>query len=600
MAKGRPAPGWAVTAVIQASKTWEERAAGMIAGALAGARSREAATALVDLAERMTTPQAKQAALAALIDLTGREDIASEAAAWRELLKDAETWSDERWFRAVAGWQADRATRLADIERRTSSRLLDTLRQIHLSTPAADRSKLLVTLLADPLAEVRLLGIDLALRELASANTLGTDVSTAGLRLLADPDEGVRAAAAGLVLQLSPAGASEVAAAALSRETSSKAAIPLLRLAIRANDQAAVAQAISWIESPSRGAAAASTPEIVRACRDAAVDLAWHLTRRGIMNNASDRARVLTSLRLIPVEELSPGGCHLTGLLGNDSDLERIAGLLVSTDAALRLAAAETTVVFADHLDKLISAAMTDARLVEVAVRGVQLHRQTAAGFVAIERVTAGRPELRRVSLTAVASVLSATEVLTAIESQAGEPEIKEAVLSTLARKERVNSERADELKARAIQDGLIRLARVRLALDKPAEAIGALDVLSDMFPATPLATASPEDHPLDEVATPGSGMAMEIARLRVAAFIRLGRLADAEASGSDVEGWLLGVAAISNGLFAREALEQMERLFIGSMTEEQFARLQGLRRTIRPPSSPIEPDESPEDSAPR
>jgi hypothetical protein len=458
--------------------------------------------------------------------------------------------------------------------------LLGTLRQIHVSTPAAERSELLATLLADSLMEVRLLGIDLALRELASANTLGAEVAAGSLRLLADPDESVRAAAAGLVLQLSPPGASDVAAAALSRETSSKAAIPLLRLAIRASEQVAVEQAIAWLETPARGAGTGSSgpsPEVVRACRDAAVDLAWQLARRGIMNAPSDRARVMDSLRQIPAAELSPGGCQLTGLLGAPPphpDLDRIAALMVSPDAAQRLAAAETVVVHAAYLDGLLAAAQADARLVEVAVRGVQLHRQNAAGFVGIERATAGRPELRRSSLVAVAAVLPAPEVLTAIESVVNEPEMKEAVLSTLGRRERVTSERADSVKARAISDGLVRLARVRMRLNKPAEALAALDVTGELPPAV-----QPE--------------AAELARLRACAFVRLGRIADAEATGSDAEGWIEGLAAASDKPFARDVLDRLDALFIGAMSEDQFARLQALRRSIAPPSSPIDPVET-------
>ncbi|XVJ60190.1 MAG: hypothetical protein HEQ23_12655 [Tepidisphaera sp.] len=578
MAQGRPVPGWAVDSVVRASETWDEASADAMARALAGARTRPAAEALISMVDRMRGSAGRQAVLGGLVDLTGRDDLPAEIPAWRTLLQETAGWSDERWFRAIAEWQAQRAARLADIERRASSRLLDTLKQIHVTTPATERSKLLSTLLSDPLVEVRLLGIDLALRELASANPLGPEVATSSLRLLADTDEGVRATAAGLVLQLSPAGASEVAAGALARETSPKAAIPLLRLAIRASGQTAVDQAIAWLESPDRGPEGATPTDISRACRDAAVDLAWHLTRRGIMNSVTDRARVMTSVRGIPAGELAPGGCFLTGLLGDATDIERIAGLLTSTDPAIRLAAAETVVVYAAHLDALLAAARADSRLVEVAVRGVQLHRQTAEGFVAIERVTVGRPELRRVSLVAVSDVLPAPEVLIAIESIVGEPDLKEAVLSTLARRERVSSERVDEARARAIADGLVRLARVRVQLGKPAEAIAALDVLADV---SQIPSVKPR---LDEA---------EVARLRVGSFVRLGRLADAEASTgpSDAEGWLDGLSAVTDKPFAKDVIERIDALFLGSMTEGQFARLQTLRRSIETSPNPDDPN---------
>jgi hypothetical protein len=151
-------------------------------------------------------------------------------------------------------------------------------------------------------------------------------------------------------------------------------------------------------------------------------------------------------------------------------------------------------------------------------------------------------------------------------------------VLSTLARRERVSSERVDEARARAIADGLVRLARVRVQLGKPAEAIAALDVLADV---SQIPSVKPT---LDEA---------EVARLRVGSFVRLGRLADAEASTgpSDAEGWLDGLSAVADKPFAKDVIERIDALFLGSMTEGQFARLQTLRRSIETSPNPDDPN---------
>jgi hypothetical protein len=587
LAQGRPVPTWAANIAVSASTAWRNEDAPAGSAGLAGLRTRPAADALLAMAQRLGTT-ARATSFAALADLTGRDDLPADPVAWEALLEPARLWSDERWFRTLAGWHADRAARLAQNGRQASSRLLETLRQVHLATPASERPRLLATLLIDPLEEVRVLGMDLALRELASGGTFGTEVAGAAIRLLSDPSEAVRAAAAGLLLQLSPPGAAEVAAAALTREKSPKAAAALLRLASKIADPGAwrgtVDQALAWLENPAGTPHDATpTPEQIRAARDAATDLAWQLTRRGIMNDEADRLRVRRVLRAVPLTELSPGGCQLTGLLGDSGDVARVATLLNSADAAQRLAAAETVVVWPEHLDALLSAAADDARLVEVAVRGVQLHRQTAAGFLGIDRVTTNRPELRRAALTAVADVLPATEVLGTIDALATDPAMKEAVLSTYAKRDRIMSERASPDRAAAIADGLERLARVRLRLDKPAEAVAALDALSQ------LGTLSP---PADDLV---------VARLRAAAFIRLGRLDDAEDAASDAEGWIEGLNAIIDKPFAPRVLEHIDTAFIGTMTEDQFATLELLRRRVfaavtrrEPPSSPLDDEATP------
>jgi hypothetical protein len=284
------------------------------------------------------------------------------------------------------------------------------------------------------------------------------------------------------------------------------------------------------------------------------------------MNDEADRVRVLAAVRAIPLEESTPPAIQLRGLLGTGEDIDQVAALLTSKDAAQRLGAAETVVLRAEHLDELLAAARTDARLVEVAVRGVALHRQTAAGFVGIERATADKPELRRGALTAVADVLPAPEVLLAIESLPNDPGVREAVLSTLARRDRITSERADPQKSAALAEGLMRLARARLALDRPAEAVQALDALK-----------------LVGVDPAGA------AKLRVAAFVRLDRAEDAIAAGADVEAWLEALAQVSSRPFAPRVLAAMEAAFAGTMTEEQFARLEAIRRRMpaAPPAAP-------------
>jgi hypothetical protein len=121
----------------------------------------------------------------------------------------------------------------------------------------------------------------------------------------------------------------------------------------------------------------------------------------------------------------------------------------------------------------------------------------------------------------------------------------------------------------------------VRLKLDKPAEAVAALDALGELGASAPAA---------DD---------LDVARLRASSFVRLGRLDDAEEAGSDAEGWIDGLAAVIDKPFAPRILERIDTAFIGSMTEDQFASLALLRRLVDAAVARREPASSPNDAEP-
>lgn len=435
------------------------------------------------------------------------------------------------------------------------TKLVNAMRRLNLATPAAERSKLIAELLKDELSELRLLGIELAARELAAANTLGAEVAQKAVLLLKDPSSELRSAAAGLLTQLSRVDAKDPLYEAISVETDASAAAAMMKLACRWPEERLVPTTLAWLGKPSPGVEGASS---WRAARDAAVDLSWSLHRAGELNPEGSRQAALTSARGIPTAELGPSGCQLLSWLGDASDRAKLGELLLSSDAGQRLAAAESLVAYEEYLDPILRAAALDSQLLEVAIRGVILHRQTLAGFEGIAAITTSKPELRRSALAKVARLLRATDVVAAAATVRGESSVREIVLADLARTERILSERASDEQKKAIEAGLEELAKLRLELDKPGGAVAAIDAIETLGPASETA-----------------------AMLKARAFIKLNRPEDADLLHPPATLWLETLGEMEGRGNAADILEFIDARIAPFLDEGQLARLEQLRAKI-------------------
>ena len=539
-----------------------------LAPALVACRSQEAADTLRSLLAKATSAEARAAAAAALTSLTGHEPAESTADGFEALLAPERALPESEWLARCNARLSRRADRLNAERDQAVAGLLQSLRRVHLATPPEDRPALLAQMLADPVDAVSDLGVDLAERELASANALGSAVARAASTLLDRPSVPLRSRAARLLAQLSLPEAAAAARARLATETHPAVAKWLLRLASRGADESVARDAIVWLESEGKagpGGGEPSSAEDARTCRDAAVELCWALHRAGLLYDADTRARVRRAVRRIDPAELPPAGCMLRASIGTSWDIEQVALLLGSKDQSQRVAAAEAVLPYAEHLDAVLNAAREDPRLLDAAVRGVLLHRQTLAGFRAIDAASRTLPQGRRAALVAVATLLSAPDVVGAAAQVSDDPPIAEAVLNTLTRRERIVSERADPTNLSAIAEGLISLSRLRLRLGKPAEAVAALESLPD----------------LDQLRDAG-----ELAAIKTIAFIELNRLDQAAAAGGDVNAWLDGLEMCLTKPHALLVAEEISSRFSSTMEEDHFARLADLRGRIPAPQA--------------
>ncbi len=521
----------------------------LVIGALSSFRTRESARVLLRALSVVEGPS-RAAVFAALVRLSGRDDLGDDAAAWSRWFAEVEPQSESQWRSSLLDALGGRADRLNAARESAVTRLADGYARLHLATPAEQRSALLASMINDPLAAVCAQGMDLVSRELAATNRLDGPVGDAAVAALSRPEPELRARAALLVNQLVPESGPDAVRRALSRETDPRAAAALLQTATRWPSREVGDAALLWMTGDGE-------------VRNAACDAAWSLLRAGALSS-EQQERALAILRDIRTSDRPPSSCHMLAWLGDDEDRASMRPLLQSVDAGLRLACAEALAPYGEFAGAILDAAGRDGALLMAGVRVVVLHDQTARGFEMINRISAGS-EGRRNALVTVASVLPAEDLLAAGRSLSGDP-LQEAVLAQFAVPVRLASERVDAQRREALAQGLLLLARRRIESDQPAEAMSALDQL------------------------PGLGAtvdAAELARLRIVALLMLGRIdAAVEVDGADApntDAWLEGLDRCVGKAHAAALAAQIGAKLAPAFNDAQRQRFADVSGRIAP-----------------
>jgi hypothetical protein len=485
-----------------------------IAMALGSCRTRPAAKQLVSLLAAARDSESIRIIQAALERSTGKLGIASDDLAWSAYLRTIPE-SDAAWQAEVTrNLAAARDAKAAEAAALTT-RLTDSLRTLHLATPPEQRWPLLSSMLGDALAPVNLLALDLISRELSANNRPDTTIAAAVLKLVRSSDDRVREQAAILVANLAPTGAAESLNDALEHETSPRAAAAMLAATSRWPEAAFEPSVVRWLKSD----AAASNE--ARAARDGAIEAAWALYRAGYLRDEDAAKPIREVLRDISLGDLSGAGCQLRVEIGDSSDRDAVAVLLGSKIPAQRLAAATSLVGYPEFLPRILAAARVDPLLIDPAVRGVLTQAPGVPGFVAIEEATRNAPEQRRAAMVVIASVLEEDEIIEAA-SRVDDPSLREAVLAQLADPKRIMAERTEPKTLATVARGLLQLSQLRLELNRPGDAIGALDALPEIESLIP---------------------AEQVRNARTQGLLLLGRTDQARETGGAVSAWLEALA---------------------------------------------------------
>ncbi len=530
---------------------------------LGGYRTRSAVQRVLRFAQRAgeirERPDLLQQALDTLETQTGHGEPSRSLSAWQQWWRASQGWTDARWGEEIAGGQASRA-RTADAARDAAeAKLVDVYKRLVVTLPPEQRSGVIAEMIASPTPEVRRLGIDQATRAALNGQALGAEVVRASVARLPDPDPRVRADCAGLLEKLDSASLGDLVAraceAALARESDPAAAAPLLRVVGRHPSAVGVERAAPWIESDSP----AFGPAV-----DAV--LAALGTGPGAPEPDGElMARLHSILVGLSGERQTPGTVALLARIGS---LEEVVPLLASSRPEVAAAAGRALESWPGAVDRLVEAARSNPVLVESAVGALKRHRASAEGFALAEQLPGPAPERRADLLADFARSLPVGDLLKVCQRQT------DLVLrEKLARSAVTPGFFTGDGPVEAKTDLVLLLARTRLALKNPGDALAALD------------TVCPAPAPC------AWGDAC-----RVTALAWLDRLDDAAKITRDravpVEAWLECLASAIELPHAPRVVQAIRELYSSKLTPEQNEKLAALAARLPAAQAEVEQGE--------
>ncbi|MCW5776717.1 MAG: hypothetical protein KIS87_09785 [Phycisphaeraceae bacterium] len=515
-----------------------------VLAALASVRTREAARSIVAFVEPSQPAPVRTAGFDALERLAARNDLPRTVEAWQAWLTRVEMLPERLWQRELIESLARRSADLWQRNERAKTRLVDTTRRLYLLVLAEERLTMLASLLRDDRDELRRLGFELAARELSATNTLGGEVAAAAISLLEHAAPDVRAEAALLVSRLAPPEAEPVVGRALARETDARAAEALLVAATRWPSPVIRGPALAWLERES-------------SARAAAADAMLALHRAGLLEDPTDRQRVVESLRATPIDTLNPASVRLLASLGDDDDRRTVASLLASTRAGVRAAAADSLAPFGEFTGVITGRAADDPGLFAAACRAVQAHLPAVEAFERMVLLPAPTPAAHAAALDAFVESLAPADRV-AVARVIRSPARRELALGPL-----IEGAKSRYLDERDRAEAILLLAEARLALGHTETALSVLDVFPETADDASLARA---------------------VRARLGALIALRRYDAAASLSADADAWLDVLERASTLTHATEAADAFERVFAGTLTGVHEARLTTLRVRLRTP----------------
>ncbi|HYF15930.1 MAG TPA: hypothetical protein VD971_12750 [Phycisphaerales bacterium] len=513
--------------------------------ALASVRTREAASMLMNIAERAPSHVDRvETALARLFALDG-PGRPRGAAAWRAELDRANSITREAWDRLILSREAARARE----SRRLEAAVVDAQRRLHLATPAAERGDLLASMLSSPIQPSRELAFELIDRELSAGTALAPCIGDAAIALLDDPRPSTRARAAALVRQFAPEPGRRRVAETLAREDDADAAAALLLASMRWPEAGTAGVALRWARSDSPA-------------RAAAFDALWELARGAHLADSSVLAEALEAARAVPESELTPTMVWFLASVGSDEDETRVAALLTSARPGLRAAAARVLAFDGRYAASIVDAARHHPDLYETAVTAMIADQPDADAFRTVWSMGASAPETRAAQCLRLARVLPAPDLLAAA-GIVDDPAVRAQILEELTAPERIMSESSDPIASAAISFGAWERSLQLLEERRPDLALAALDAAPSL----------------------GAVVGEEAAaHQRCACLVALGRLELADAAGAAPEAWVRGavLAASWGRAEAGQTIDAVERRFGSSLSVAQRERLGAARASLK------------------
>ncbi|MFZ2874235.1 MAG: hypothetical protein WAZ94_07105, partial [Phycisphaerales bacterium] len=326
-----------------------------------------------------------------------------------------------------------------------------------------------------------------------------------------------------------------------------------------------VTPSVAWLANGSGAAAAAST------CV-AAISRAALLT-------SGEQAEVLRLLRAWPDEALGPSSIWLLASLGDDGDLDRLAPLLESANASVRLAVAEALVWDERYTSALVNAARTEPDMFEVASRALLVHDPSLASMKTLLSLPQPEPAVARPLIERLAAALPTNDLWT-LASELPDPSLKRSMLVLLNADMRQMAAAEREDQHAALAASVLALADLQLASREPDGALLTIE-------HSPFALGGTAEPPLP--------VPEGLNRRHVEALVALNRLEQAASlDAKDAGAWIDGLALAADRPWAGTVLAEVEQRFGASLSPDQAARLAALRGKIAPAKTGPEPETTP------
>jgi len=278
----------------------------------------------------------RNAAAESLAKLTNIRTFGSSAAKWRKWWAKSKNKPASEWLADLAESLGREKARLEDENAKLRQRLAKAMMDYYAATAAAQQEKLLLDFLRDPLADVRLVGVNLASRKVA-ANGSATDEFRAQVRaMLGDEDPRVRGATAGLAANVGDPNAVNVLLARLKVEEAAEVKQELLTALGQLPDDKALGPIRSEVLSKDDAVAAAAAAALARA---AAVHPLSDSVRRQVVRTLLRRCQEAGARTNGNAARLREALLTAMGTVADKEFIPALRGGLKDAAATVRLAA---------------------------------------------------------------------------------------------------------------------------------------------------------------------------------------------------------------------------------------------------------------------
>lgn len=433
--------------------------------ALAEYRSKEVVGRLMQLIDE---PQAaiRQAAFTSLTELTGHTEHGNDPHAWHQWWADKRTMSQQRFLTSIVRSISARSNEMTARQTKLIEKIVKEKRAHYLNVVDEKRIPLVLEMLKDELAEVRILAANLASGRVVNAQEITPELLTALRDRFNDLDPRVRAAVAIPLGDLGDETAAKFAIERLEQETEPTVQAAYLILLAQVPQPGAVNPALKLFTTPDLTHAAATA---LAAAYDA--DL--------LSETQTDNARTAARNHLTDRPKPEPAVIRLLGRIGTELDHDIIVQQLDHEDPQIRLAAAEAFNSGRLPLDPILQRLADDTTLAPIAIAIATKHGKTAATILTL---LSNKPKDTKLTSTWTESIVEIHKRLTtpdhliidlALADQEVFLELREALLKFATAKPTTNTflEQQHAL--------TLNLAQLYLNTRRPAQAKTLFDQLA-------------------------------------------------------------------------------------------------------------------------